>query len=217
MGSMKGVVALQALLALAVTSVAGAETLEQKAAVDLARKTLAKKVRSTPDKLELVSVETVDWAGPGVNCGPNRGSEGGPPVSGYEVRLALGVTTFDVRVSEDKAILCGFNPPQSSDATRGDIEPTLSQQADQARSDLAKRLSVAADDIGILEASWVVWRDSSLGCPKPKVGYMQVLTPGFRIRLRSGRGVFAYHGRTGGEPTFCETPSATEPLRAEVE
>jgi hypothetical protein len=219
MSSMNGAAAPQALLALTLllVGVAAAQPPSKDAAVELAKKTLAKKLRSTPDKLEVVSVEAARWAGPAIRCGSTRESEGGPEVSGYDVRLGLGVSTFDVRIGGGKAVFCGFNPPKSPQAGRGEVEESLSAQTEQARSDLAKRLSVTPEEIEILEAISVVWRDSSVGCPKPKMGYMQVLTPGFRVRLRSGHRVYAYHGRRGGAPSLCERPSAVEPLRVEVE
>ena len=39
----------------------------------------------------------------------------------------------------------------------------------------------------------VEWRDASLGCPKPGVDYIQVLTPGYVIKLEAAGSVYEYH------------------------
>ena len=43
---------------------------------------------------------------------------------------------------------------------------------------LSEHLSVPIKDVRIVSITPIEWRDSSLGCPKPDRGYMQVITPG---------------------------------------
>ena len=96
--------------------------------------------------------------------------------------------------------------------TPGTIEPELLEEATKATADLATRINTTPAKIEVLEAISVVWRDSSMGCPRPGVDYLQVLTPGVRIRLKFGLNVFEYHGAGGRATVYCEHPSDIEPL-----
>ena len=48
---------------------------------------------------------------------------------------------------------------------------------------LARELGCEPSAIGVGEVKPVSWPDSALGCPKPGRMYMQVITPGYQIRL----------------------------------
>ena len=62
-----------------------------------------------------------------------------------------------------------------------------------AKERLADRLDVSADEITLVRVQPVEWRDASLGCPKPGVDYIQVLTPGYVIKLEAAGSVYEYH------------------------
>lgn len=100
------------------------------------------------------------------------------------------------------------SPPASS--ATGAFTPTLAQEntemtpvtpPDEAsgkivalvKGHLAQRLSIAVDQIVLLEIKPVVWRDAGLGCPKPGVDYIQVETPGYTILLEADGNTYRYH------------------------
>lgn len=85
-------------------------------------------------------------------------------------------------------------------------DPYLMKLVETAIDDLAKRLSVPADQIELKEAAEVVWSDSSLGCPHPSSMYTQVLTHGFLIRLQSQGTTFEYHAGKTGAAIYCPNP-----------
>ena len=85
--------------------------------------------------------------------------------------------------------------------------PSLQNLIDRAVADLAQRLFVPAAQIQLVEASPVVWPDSSLGCPQEGMVYAQVLTPGYLIRLNANNTEYEYHASRGTEVIFCENPS----------
>ncbi len=177
-------------------------------AVAVARTSLSKKFGVEESEMELLSVEPVEWKGPGIRC---HDSPEGPLVAGYAVRLKIGTNCFEVRVADEEARICGFhgkNPLMMP----GTIEPDLQDEVKKAMADLAARINTTPAKIEVLEAISVVWRDSSMGCPKPGMDYLQVLTPGVRIRLRFGLNVFEYHGAGGRATVYCEHPSDIEPL-----
>jgi hypothetical protein len=90
-------------------------------------------------------------------------------------------------------------------------EPALPDQnsnpfVKQARDDLAARLGIDPAQITLIEFRDVTWPDSSLGCPHPDMGYLQVLMDGYLIRLGVGKQVYEYHGGGGRAPFLCENP-----------
>lgn len=58
---------------------------------------------------------------------------------------------------------------------------------------LAQQQAMPADQIALVEVQRTVWRDASLGCPRPNVDYMPMETPGFRIVLETGGETYVYH------------------------
>ena len=58
---------------------------------------------------------------------------------------------------------------------------------------LAQRLNIAADQIVLSDVKAVIWRDASLGCPKPGVDYIQMETPGYTIFLEANGKTYNYH------------------------
>jgi len=87
--------------------------------------------------------------------------------------------------------------------------PTAGSQTDnkfikQAKEDLAKRLKVDINQIELLEFKAVLWPDGGMGCPRPGMVYIQVQQEGYRIRLRVGDRLFAYHGGGNRPPFLCE-------------
>lgn len=77
-----------------------------------------------------------------------------------------------------------------------------------AREEFAATLAVEADEIEVVEFEAVEWNDSSLGCPKPGLMYLQVITPGYRVVLAHGDEQATYHTSDGERPVVvrCDRP-----------
>jgi len=63
-----------------------------------------------------------------------------------------------------------------------------------ARADLARQLGVKTEDIRLLDVLTTKFADSSLGVHEPGEQYLQVITPGYRVRLLAGGTAYVYHG-----------------------
>ena len=92
------------------------------------------------------------------------------------------------------------------------LGPGLQRLADLAMQDLGSILGLEQEEIEVMQANYVTWRDSSLGCPQPGYQYTQVLTNGSRIRLRANKQIYQYHSGGNRPPILCKNPSKTEPL-----
>ena len=70
---------------------------------------------------------------------------------------------------------------------------------------LAKELALTAGDIAVVTVEENEWRDSSLGCPKPGINYLQVITPGYNITLEAQGQRYEYHSNTNQRVVRCGT------------
>ncbi|WP_161569275.1 hypothetical protein [Candidatus Oscillochloris fontis] len=70
-------------------------------------------------------------------------------------------------------------------------------------ADAAQRSGVDASAVTVLRGAAVEWGDSSLGCPQPGMGYLQVITPGYQVILQAAQQTYDYHADTRGYFVLC--------------
>jgi hypothetical protein len=93
--------------------------------------------------------------------------------------------------------------------------PAASPQSivEAALADAARQTGLPRSQLKILSSGPVTWRDGSLGCPQPGMAYMDMLVPGYRIRIQAGDRELDYHASArGGELLLCPPERAVEPL-----
>jgi len=110
------------------------------------------------------------------------------------------------------ALLLAAPHASSQDQSNSTLGPGLQRLVDLAAEDLAATLNVDVKGIEVVEAQFVTWRDSSAGCPKLGMQYLQVLTNGARIVLRVDGTKYHYHSGGSRPPFYCAKPSSIEPL-----
>jgi hypothetical protein len=81
-----------------------------------------------------------------------------------------------------------------------------------ALADAARRSGEPASALVVVSAERVVWRDGSLGCPRPGMNYTQALVPGYRVWIRARDRMFDYHSGLRGAPILCPDGQAVDPL-----
>jgi hypothetical protein len=102
-----------------------------------------------------------------------------------------------------------MSEPISPNSGEPQMTPSLPADAglqaliNKAIADLAQRLSSPTAEIKVLEATAVVWPDSSLGCPQPGMAYTQVPEDGLLIRLQAGEQIYEYHSGGIRDPFLC--------------
>ena len=70
--------------------------------------------------------------------------------------------------------------------------------------DLAQRALVRRESITVLEAAQREWPDGSLGCATPGMNYMQMVTPGYLVRLQANGQSYSYHSDLKGRFVLCD-------------
>lgn len=86
--------------------------------------------------------------------------------------------------------------------------PGLPTLIENAKADLAQRLSISTTQINLVEAAEVEWSDSSLGCPQPGMDYLQVITPGYLILLETDGQSYEYHSNRDMYFVYCDNPTS---------
>ncbi|MFO7740972.1 MAG: hypothetical protein R6X31_01540 [Anaerolineae bacterium] len=73
-----------------------------------------------------------------------------------------------------------------------------------AKARLASELDASVEAIEVVAIEPVEWPDASLGCRQPGQAYAQVVTPGYRVRLRLGERQYEVHtDRSGQTAVMC--------------
>jgi hypothetical protein len=117
----------------------------------------------------------------------------------------------DMKIRQVEGNMLERLPP--ADSGKGGINPSPEMQklVEMAAKDLAVSQGIDPSEIEVLQASPVTWPDSSMGCPQPDRGYMQVLTDGSRIVLRANGRVYNYHSGGNRQPFHCKKPPKAGP------
>lgn len=84
-------------------------------------------------------------------------------------------------------------PTSSPDVSFTSVESSADKTAALVKSDLAVKLAIQTSDIKVLSVAEVQWNDSSLGCPEEGKVYLQVIIPGYLIKLEANGKTYEYH------------------------
>jgi len=72
------------------------------------------------------------------------------------------------------------------------------QIVEAARNKLAQDLGIPLDDIAVESVESADWPDPSLGIPTPGQMCIQVITPGYLIKLKHGTEQYEYRSNESG-------------------
>ena len=198
----------------------GASVRPPEALVAAAQQRLAQHLGVPADSLMLQSVNKQEWPDGALGC-PEPGKVYPQVIiPGFLLIFSNSGQTQTYKVhtaeSEQQMILCENDQPTdlanpasgpASDAATAQPGPASNAQAELARQALAKELGVDAAAIRVAQIEEVEWRDSSLGCPKPGMNYLQVITPGYRVVLEAQGRRYEYHTDTGKRVVRCDMPA----------
>jgi hypothetical protein len=101
-------------------------------------------------------------------------------------------------------IIQGESKTMTETTPAGQPELINAPQVQQAKEDLAKRLEMETAAIEVVRVEAVVWPDTSMGCPRPGMRYLQVPQDGLLIVLQAGDKQYEYHSGGVRPPFLCE-------------
>ncbi len=184
---------------------------EAKEITDLVQQDLAEQLNISKEKIQVVRVTAVEWHDSSLGC-PKPGMAYLDVITpGYQIVLRADGQEYTYHTGSDSFVLCmpekdeGRANEDDRSATETGTDNKTAALVAVAKKDLSKRLNVAVEDITLQSAKAVEWRDSSLGCPKPGMGYLMVITPGHLIILEVDGQVYEYHAGSDS-PFYCENP-----------
>jgi hypothetical protein len=135
-------------------------------------------------------------------CGPSESTPvipGGPEAQ----TLTPGTTPEGPPTQPSNPLLT----PEDTDMPSPMTPDAVSQKmVTLVKEHLAQKLGIPVEQIALSEVKPVVWRDGSLGCPKPAIDYIQVETPGFNILLEAGGQTYNYHTNQSNRFVMCNRP-----------
>jgi len=179
---------------------------------------LAEQLGVSPDEIEVVSAEAVEWGDSSLGC-PQEGMMYAQVLTpGYRIVLGYGGETYAYHTAaqtDSPVIYCPDDESSTAPVNGGggeSMQSTNAALAARATVDLARRLDMNPDQIEIISVSAVEWRDGSLGCARGGMMYPQVITPGYRIVLSADGVEYEYHtgDRAGGLVKFCGQANKTK-------
>lgn len=104
---------------------------------------------------------------------------------------------------------------ESPVATPAEGSEGPAQAIEAAKERVASKSDISTEEVEVVSVEPVEWSDASLGCPKPGHAYAQVITPGYRIKLRAGDRVHEVHtDRSGRAAVLCERKPEPGPAAA---
>jgi hypothetical protein len=130
---------------------------------------------------------------------PTEGSE--PPLPPPPLPVTPTVEAGETRQLSPLPLPVQPGPIGEPDPVPGEVPEDL---LTKILTDLQEREGIDREEIVIERAEAVVWRDGSLGCPKPGMMYLQVLTPGYFVVLRVGDDLYNYHASESEYFFLCE-------------
>lgn len=184
--------------------------------VAAAQQQLALHLKASPADLPLQSANAKEWPDGSLGC-PAEGMAYPQVVTpGFLLVFtnAAQSTRYEVHAGRSQAqlVLCENGKPVDLAGQAAAAPPSQSGAPDQAgarmgqlaRAELMREQGLAEADITIVSAEPNEWRDSSLGCPKPGMNYLQVITPGYLITLEAQGKRYIYHSDTNQRVVRCD-------------
>jgi hypothetical protein len=97
-------------------------------------------------------------------------------------------------------------PSSASTAAPATTEvPAMGSHDQQVIALHAQVFNVDPATITLISDEEVEWPSSALGCPKPDMMYLTVITPGFRVVIEQGGQQYAYHAGRDGAFFLCRS------------
>lgn len=191
-------------------------------AVQKARGLLAQRLGVDMKMLELHDAVAQEWPSSALGCPRPDEAYSDIVTPGYLLNFTSGGKSYEVHTDQQatRVLLCENRLPTSLSDAPDDSAPSAPTAAPsqgettppsanvpivaQTRQALADQLGIDVSMVKVVAVEAVEWKDSSLGCPKGGVDYLQVITPGYRITLEVEGKRYEYHTDQGQTRIACD-------------
>jgi hypothetical protein len=189
--------------------------------VALVQTDLAQKLSVAQDEISVMEVKAVEWPDASLGCPAPEQVYDQVITPGYEIVMQADNGSYTYHTGGDNYVQCPDEGPEVLSPDDRDAPATeeadspLSRLIEQSVRDLAARLGFRVEQIRVEAVEQVDWNDSSLGCPMPGMAYMQVITPGYLIRLSAQDQIYEYHTDLD-HVVYCEEAAGEKSMEAKV-
>lgn len=196
-----------------ITPTAGEPTVPPEAAeVTQVKQDLAERLKVPVDQIRVVSIKAVDWPDTSLGCPKPNMFYAEVITPGFEIILEANGQEYAYHTGRGEYVQCDGQlpvevPTASATPAGADLSPEVAALVDKAKQDLVTRAGVSANDITVQWVAEVEWRDGSLGCPQPGMGYITMIIPGYLIKLEAKGQVYEYHA-SSTDVVWCKDPQA---------
>ncbi|HJZ46278.1 MAG TPA: hypothetical protein VKE41_03900 [Roseiflexaceae bacterium] len=186
--------------------------------VNAAQQQLALHLKTNPADLPLQSANAKEWPDGALGC-PQEGHAYPQVITPGFVLIFTDPAQsarYEVHTARSAAqmLLCQNGQPIDLSVKPAAAAPSAETAPDAegarlgklARAALAQEQGLAERDITVAAVEATEWRDSSLGCPKPGMNYLQVITPGYKITMEAQGKRYEYHTDTNQRVVRCDQP-----------
>ena len=158
---------------------------------------------SAPAASQPTAAGAAATAAPMMTAAPAPTGEPAATAAEAATPAAVPVPTAEPTAAPLPTVVSAVAPQPAPSAAPG-TTATADAMVALAKADLAKLLNVSADTIQLQSIDEVEWNNSALGCARPDVAYMQVITPGYKIMLASGGKTYDYRSDMRRTVILCE-------------
>lgn len=201
-----------------------------------ARRQLAQQLGVDEQQLTLQSASAQEWPDSSLGCPAADQVYAQVIVPGFLLTFGDGSQTYEVHSDANGAtmVLCentrpvylGGNTPAQPGAESSSpvLAPTAAPEDGSTEVDdmsepmvelskqaLARELNIKPEEIAVVGVTATEWNDGSLGCPKPDMMYLQVITPGYQIVLEAQGQTYNYHTDTRSQVVRCDEGGGVGP------
>ncbi len=168
--------------------------------IEMARQDLSKRLSVGVSEIILDNSYEMLWPDASLGCPQPDTIYTQAQVPGYLITLKTGDKQFEYHTDKDKTI----NDRDNSGAPPvGD----MAAMVEKSKQELAQRMSLQVNQIGLVEATDVVWPDTSLGRPQPGMCMHANHDPGATgLSWTYGNMQFEYHTGNNQAVVFCDKP-----------
>lgn len=179
-------------------------------ALSALRMQVAEQLGLSDEALTLVSAEQVNWSDMSLGCPQPDMAYAQVVTPGWRIVFVDDEgQEYDVHTTANREhfVIC-----ESSAESRSAPSHRDNPAVEAAIKTLVEQEGVAEESVTVIDVTAVEWRNSCLGCEKPGQYCLMVITPGYRIILKSGAETYTLHtDRTGEQVIICTQPSLTPP------